>query len=247
VLHGDGIVGTTKKNGFGCTCHNFAPADTVVVWIEGPARVQHGTQASYTILMTGGPAVDGGFNVAAGRGTLSTAETLTQLLASVDGLELTHTVPKGFVADTVRWQFRYTAPADTTLDTLFSAANSVNGNGIPTGDAWNFGANFVIDVTNDPPLAVAPGELPRSSALLQNYPNPFNPSTTIRYDVGSEGVVELAVYDVRGSIVAVPVRERKSPGSYTVRWDATGLASGIYVGRLSGPGFTLTRKMLLIR
>lgn len=247
LLHDSGVVGVTKKNGFGCTCHAFAPADSVTVWIEGPARLRQGTQGRYTLLMTGGPAIEGGLNVAAGRGALAPADGTSQLLPSIDGQELTHTSPKAFVADTVRWDFFYTAPADTSLDTLFSVANSVNGNGIPTGDKWNFGANFIVDLTNDSVLAVGPGELPRQRALLQNYPNPFNPATTIRYELDREGFVELSVYDIRGRLVAALVRERQSPGVHASLWDAGSLPSGIYLYRLTASGRSDVRKMVLLR
>jgi hypothetical protein len=74
--------------------------------------------------------------------------------------------------------------------------------------------------------------------LEQNYPNPFNPTTTIRFTIagvvalsGSEGPaskVRLAVYDLLGREVAVLVDEPKATGMYDVKWDATGIPSGVY-------------------
>jgi hypothetical protein len=247
VLHDDGTVGATRKNGFGCTCHDFQPSDSVHVWIAGPQRVPAGSVTRYELLMTGGPAVEGGFNAAAQRGLLSAADSTAKLLPSVDGPELTHTVPKVFAADTVRWEFFYHAPADTTEDTLYSVGNSVNGNGVPTGDQFNFGANFIVDLGGDSATGVASGPLPARSALAQNYPNPFNPSTTIRYEVGAAGLVELAVSDVAGRTVRTLVRERQAPGVYAVAWDAQGLPSGMYFCTMRLPGFSAARKMLLLR
>ena len=82
-------------------------------------------------------------------------------------------------------------------------------------------------------------ELPQQFSLGQNYPNPFNPTTTIRYEipgVGGQGLgvsnVRLIVYDLLGREVAVLVNEKKDAGVHEVRFDGSGLASGIYLYRL---------------
>ncbi|HLG31436.1 MAG TPA: T9SS type A sorting domain-containing protein [Ignavibacteriaceae bacterium] len=64
--------------------------------------------------------------------------------------------------------------------------------------------------------------------LHQNYPNPFNPSTTIKYAVPKNSNISLVVYDVLGSEITTLVNEEKLTGRYEVRFDATGLPSGIY-------------------
>jgi hypothetical protein len=84
-------------------------------------------------------------------------------------------------------------------------------------------------------------------SLNQNYPNPFNPTTGIRYRVSGTSNVRLAVYDVLGREVAVLVDERKVPGSYEARFEATGLASGVYLYSLQAADYSQTRKMLLVR
>jgi hypothetical protein len=91
------------------------------------------------------------------------------------------------------------------------------------------------------------GAVPSGFALEQNYPNPFNPSTSIRFQVPENGWVTLAVYDVLGREVAVLVDGPKAPGSYLVRFDAGGLASGVYLSRLTCGSFIQTRKMLLMQ
>jgi hypothetical protein len=90
--------------------------------------------------------------------------------------------------------------------------------------------------------------------LSQNYPNPFNPSTRIKYTVGGAGNqgpgasnTRLVVYDLLGREVAVLVNEKKAPGSYEVEFDASGLASGVYMYRLTAGSFIQTRKMLVIK
>lgn len=92
-----------------------------------------------------------------------------------------------------------------------------------------------------------PGELPKTFALHQNYPNPFNPSTKIVYRVANREFVELGVYDVLGRKVATLVNEVKRPGTYTVQFDGSGLASGVYFYRVQAGQFSLVRKMLLVK
>jgi hypothetical protein len=83
--------------------------------------------------------------------------------------------------------------------------------------------------------------------ISQNYPNPFNPTTTFSFSIPQSSIVNLTVFDLLGREVATIVNERLAPGSYTRQWDAIGLASGVYVYRLSAGGFVQTRKLLLIR
>lgn len=71
-----------------------------------------------------------------------------------------------------------------------------------------------------------------SYALDQNYPNPFNPSTTISYALPNDGIVTLKIYDALGREVAILVNELKTTGRYTVTFDASGLASGVYLCKL---------------
>ncbi len=144
----DGIVGRTRKNGVGCTCHDVNANANVHVWVSGPATVNAGSIHTYTLSMVGGPAVAGGFNVASRVGALSSTAVDVQTVSG----ELTHVSPKLFAGDTVRWTFRYTAPLGPTQDTIYSAGNSVNHNLIPdNGDQWNFGNDFIVTVNPAPP------------------------------------------------------------------------------------------------
>jgi chitinase len=89
--------------------------------------------------------------------------------------------------------------------------------------------------------------VPTGIRLEQNYPNPFNPNADIRYQIAEFGMVRLAVYDIMGREVAILVNEAKAPGAYQVRFDAAGLASGVYMYRLSAGSTTIARTMVLIR
>jgi hypothetical protein len=84
--------------------------------------------------------------------------------------------------------------------------------------------------------------------LQQNYPNPFNPTTTISYSLPAASFVTLNVYDVLGKEIRTLVNEKQTEGTYTVNFDATGLASGVYYYRLSaGDRVVETKKMVLMR
>ncbi len=83
--------------------------------------------------------------------------------------------------------------------------------------------------------------------LYQNYPNPFNPGTKITYMVREYGDVRLAVYDVTGREVAVPVNQKQIPGTYTVLFNGDNLSTGIYYYKLTSGSQSASRKMVYIK
>lgn len=91
-------------------------------------------------------------------------------------------------------------------------------------------------------------QLPVTVELSQNYPNPFNPTTTIGYGVPENGEVTLEVFDVIGRKVATLMRgEHKTAGRYTINFDASNLASGMYIYRLQAGSSVITKKLTLIK
>jgi len=90
-------------------------------------------------------------------------------------------------------------------------------------------------------------QLPKEFALQQNYPNPFNPTTTISFSIPENQNVELKVYDLLGNEVANLVNEYKSAGSYSVNFNASNLASGIYFYKLKAGNFQQTKKLILLK
>lgn len=93
----------------------------------------------------------------------------------------------------------------------------------------------------------AAGTSPGESALFQNSPNPFNPSTTIRFDLASAGEISLVVYNALGQVVSRLAGGHRPAGRYSVTWDASGSASGVYFYRLEAGSFVRTKKLLLLK
>jgi photosystem II stability/assembly factor-like uncharacterized protein len=83
--------------------------------------------------------------------------------------------------------------------------------------------------------------------LTQNFPNPFNPATTINYALPKSGNVILKVYDILGKEVATLVNNHQETGRYSVQFDATKLASGMYIYKLTSGTFTEVKKMMLVK
>ena len=86
-----------------------------------------------------------------------------------------------------------------------------------------------------------------SFQLHQNFPNPFNPITTINYSLAANGFVELEVVDIIGKRVAVLVNEFQTKGNHNISFDASTLASGVYVYKLKVGDFINIKKMILLK
>lgn len=83
--------------------------------------------------------------------------------------------------------------------------------------------------------------------LSDNFPNPFNPETTIRFVLGEQTMTTLTVYDLTGAAVATLVNATLEAGSHSVTFDAAALPSGTYFYKLVTPGYTATKKMVLMK
>jgi hypothetical protein len=95
--------------------------------------------------------------------------------------------------------------------------------------------------------ALAGGSAPPEFALLQNHPNPFNPSTIIRFDLAADRDVSLKVYNALGQAVSELVSGHRPAGRYSITWDATAFASGVYYYRLEAGSFVQTRKLIVLK
>lgn len=107
----------------------------------------------------------------------------------------------------------------------------------------------VINYLSTVATSSEPGaEVPEIITLRQNYPNPFNPSTVISFDLNQSTTVTLEVYDVMGRFTQVLVDNHLyGVGTHEVNFDASGLASGVYLYKLQAGSVTQTRLMQLIK
>lgn len=92
-----------------------------------------------------------------------------------------------------------------------------------------------------------PGEQPTKIALGANYPNPFNPTTSFEYSLTGTEHVKVRVFDAMGRQVATLVDGVQSASTYRVTFDASHLASGVYLYQLETPTQVMSRKMVLIK
>jgi photosystem II stability/assembly factor-like uncharacterized protein len=136
--------------------------------------------------------------------------------------------------------------ADPTLDPTSKDINvvyyqSAGGNlwiGVDDGDAL-YRHNDAVTAADNP---ASP-----EYTLGQNYPNPFNPQTSIEISLPEEDHVTLEIFDVSGRLVSTVLNRTMEAGDHTVRFDARGLASGVYFYRLTTKAGVQTRKMVLLR
>jgi hypothetical protein len=148
--------------------------------------------------------------------------------------------------DGTSWSLENIGTTGTLFDVWGSSANNVFAVGSNMtilrnhGDGWS----PVTGVNEETPHPLA--------ELLQNVPNPFNPSTRIGFVVPESAHAKLAIYSIDGRLVATILDRVVRPGTTSVQWNGTDddgrrVASGVYLYRVSTPGFTQTRKLVLIR
>ena len=95
--------------------------------------------------------------------------------------------------------------------------------------------------------------IPEVFELKQNYPNPFNPITTIEFSLVSEGLVNIYLYDIAGRKVKDIHSQTMGSGYHSIKLDASGLTSGMYlyslnmIGKNNNLMFSSTRKLVLLK
>lgn len=138
--------------------------------------------------------------------------------------------------------WRATGMAGTTYVTSFAADNGILFAGTLSYSVWRRPISELLTGTKS-----KTDDIPNNFALMQNYPNPFNPSTAISYQLPANSVVTLRVYDVLGKEIRTLVNERQNAGTYTIRFDGSGLPSGVYFYRLQAGNYSATKKLLFMK
>ncbi|MDI6402879.1 T9SS type A sorting domain-containing protein, partial [Balneolaceae bacterium ANBcel3] len=105
---------------------------------------------------------------------------------------------------------------------------------------------FEVDYSEPEQSEPEENETPSAIALHQNYPNPFNPATQISYDLPEPASVSLTIYTINGQPVRTYDEGFKESGRHEITFDGSGLASGVYLYRISIDGKIITRKMMLL-
>jgi hypothetical protein len=125
-----------------------------------------------------------------------------------------------------------------------SYSENASGGGVETLQAYV----KVFEIT-EPATVVerTPRNQPITSFLRQNYPNPFNSTTTISYDLFTNSLVTLTIYDVFGRQIEILLNKRETAGVHSVRFDASGLPGGVYFYRLQAGMYHDTNKLLLVK
>ncbi|MCP4580464.1 MAG: T9SS type A sorting domain-containing protein [candidate division Zixibacteria bacterium] len=90
-------------------------------------------------------------------------------------------------------------------------------------------------------------EIPTSFALSQIYPNPFNPATTVGYSLATSGPVVVEVYNILGQQVTTLFEGVQPAGEHSLRWDASGMSSGMYFVRLAAGNFEDVKPVVLLK
>ncbi|MEA1987003.1 MAG: choice-of-anchor J domain-containing protein, partial [Candidatus Marinimicrobia bacterium] len=108
--------------------------------------------------------------------------------------------------------------------------------------------DFVLTTTDTGSgSAINENTIPNDFTLKQNYPNPFNPQTTIEYSIPQNSFVKISVYNLRGEKIKTVVNENKIAGNYSVIFDGSNFASGIYFYRIEAGNYSNTKKLILMK
>lgn len=169
------------------------------------------------------------------------------------------------------WSKKVVFPAATSAGLIefkyacmYPLADTVAGGTTPMDNEGGFGANHTftlivpksgntITLYNDFGVMIsdvrqiAADKSGLSFDLKQNYPNPFNPSTKISFAIPQDGFVNLRIYNIAGQEVGSLVNQQMKKGSYDVSYNASSLATGVYLYKLSVGDFSMTKKMMLIK
>lgn len=126
-------------------------------------------------------------------------------------------------------------------------ANSVSISGDRVLFPSTNGSIFIMNLANGNPMSLDEVPPPHEFTLSQNYPNPFNPETVIRFVLPVSGYAKGVVYDLLGREVLTLIDGATNAGAHEVKFNASGLPSGIYIFRLQADNHSATIKMVLVR
>ncbi|MBT3690330.1 T9SS type A sorting domain-containing protein [bacterium] len=89
--------------------------------------------------------------------------------------------------------------------------------------------------------------VPNDFELFPAYPNPFNPQTTIDFELASDSNVKISIYNLSGREIETLENGTRQSGYYSMTWDASSQATGVYLVRMTVDNFTTTQKVMLVK
>jgi len=222
----------------------------LLIAIESPAYAQLSVSFSGdTILVTD---KDVNWNCA---GTFSTNLTVSADTVFIAEVDTAKQWVKCLCYFTLTTRITGLAPGTYTAKVTRSAP-FIQGSGLADGGMISFTVNSPGAVVSGKmsqsechsvPQSVGEEEEVPGTYQLTNYPNPFNPGTVIRYQLSVAGHISVDLIDVNGRVLRTLEKEWKAPGDYALPLDGSGLATGEYFLRLSGPKGTEMRKIILVK
>lgn len=162
------------------------------------------------------------------------ASTYRFQLSDMAGFETVLKDTSGFVVQALE---NVILPENTALFWRVQAKNKA-GSG-----AWS----SVQEIRTSLATSIESEALPSNYSMDQNYPNPFNPSTTINYALPKAERVSITVFNMIGQKVAVLIDKRQEAGFHTITFNASDLASGMYIYRIKAGSFSQIKKLTLIK
>ena len=211
---------------------NTVMAELIIDSETGVKGVQFDIQYNTSEIKSITPQQIDGFNVqhsSLARKASTEMDVMRGLIFSLQGLILTEN-PKFAVEFATDFQ-----GGTSTIEFVDIILADTEGNSIAV-DIQSF------DISNSNKL------LPVKTELTDAYPNPFNPSSTIKYDLANDGHVEIMVYDATGRLVDELVNQHQTAGyNYSVTWNASNQASGMYFAKMVVGDVVQTQKLVLMK
>jgi hypothetical protein len=233
---------TLKTRSTGCAGCHASLNSAVIVTLTGSDTIVAGTDASYSVKISGGGGTSVCVDIAVSGGTLKISDSNLKLS---NGELITNGV-KTYSNGSYTYNFIVTAPATPQAMTIYVT-------GMSTKAAFNFAPNKAVKiVTNQTDVESIRSSAAASFALMQNYPNPFNPTTEIKFSLSVPGRILLNMYDAKGHEIATLVDGYRNAGIYIQNWNASALPSGVYFCRLTrisndGRRSALVMKLMLMK
>jgi len=210
---------------------NTVMAELIIDSETGVKGVQFDIQYNTSEIKSITPQQIDGFNVqhsSLARKASTERDVMRGLIFSLQGLILNEN-PKFAV------EFATDFQGTSTIEFVDIILADTDGNSIAV-DIQSF------DISNSSNL------LPVKTELTDAYPNPFNPSATIKYDLANDSYVEIMVYDATGRLVDELVNKHQTAGyNYSVTWNASNQASGMYFAKMVVGDIVQTQKLVLLK